>query len=62
MYNQGISKSGDVLDIAFEEGIVEKRGAFYSYGDQTLSQGRENAKTYLEANTELMTIIENKVR
>lgn len=62
MYNQGISKSGDVLDIAVEEGIVEKRGAFYSYGDQRLAQGRENAKTYLEANLELMTIIENKVR
>lgn len=62
MYNQGISKSGDVLDIAVEEGIVEKRGAFYSYGDQRLAQGRENAKTYLEANLDLMNIIENKVR
>jgi recombination protein RecA len=62
MYNQGISKSGDVLDIAVEEGIVEKRGAFYSYGDQRLAQGRENAKTYLEANPDLMTIVENKVR
>jgi hypothetical protein len=62
MYNQGISKSGDVLDIAVEEGIVEKRGAFYSYGDQRLAQGRENAKTYLEANPDLMTLIENKVR
>jgi recombination protein RecA len=62
MYNQGFSKSGDVLDIAVEEGIVEKRGAFYSYGDQRLAQGRENAKTYLEANLDLMNLIENKVR
>jgi len=62
MYNQGISKSGDVLDIAVEEGIVDKRGAFYSYGEQRLAQGRENAKTFLEANPELMFTIENQVR
>jgi len=62
MYNQGISKSGDILDIAVLEGIVDKRGAFYSYGDQRLAQGRENAKTYLEANPDLMFTIENKVR
>ncbi|MFN8457498.1 MAG: recombinase RecA [Anaerolineae bacterium] len=62
MYNQGISKAGDILDIATQEGIVEKRGAFYSYGEQRLAQGRENAKTFLEANPNLMFIIENKVR
>lgn len=62
MYNEGISKSGDILDIAVVEGLVEKRGAFYSYGEQRLAQGRENAKTYLEANPDLMFTIENKVR
>ncbi|GAB4443156.1 MAG: recombinase RecA [Anaerolineae bacterium] len=62
MYNQGISKSGDILDIAVEETIVDKRGAFYSYGEQRLAQGRENAKTFLEANPDLMFTIENKVR
>lgn len=62
MYNQGISKAGDILDIATQEGIVEKRGAFYSHGEQRLAQGRENAKTFLEANPNLMFIIENKVR
>lgn len=62
MYNQGISKAGDILDIAVEEGLVDKRGAFYSYGEQKLAQGRENAKTYLEANPELMFMIENRVR
>ncbi|MBN1991469.1 MAG: recombinase RecA [Anaerolineae bacterium] len=62
MYNQGISKSGDILDIAVEENIVDKRGAFYSYGEQRLAQGRENAKTFLEANPELMFTIENQVR
>jgi recombination protein RecA len=62
MYNQGISKSGDILDIAVTENIVDKRGAFYSYGDQRLAQGRENAKTFLEANPDLMFTLENKVR
>lgn len=62
MYNQGISKSGDILDIGVEEGIIDKRGAFYSYGDQRLAQGRENAKTFLEANPQLIFTIENKVR
>lgn len=62
MYDRGISKAGDILDIATEENIIEKRGAFYSYGEQRLAQGRENAKTYLEANPELMSIIENQVR
>jgi recombination protein RecA len=62
MYNQGISKTGDILDIGVEEGIVDKRGAFYSYGDQRLAQGRENAKTFLAANPDLMLTIENEVR
>jgi recombination protein RecA len=62
MYDRGISKAGDILDIATEENIIEKRGAFYSYGEQRLAQGRENAKTYLEANPELMFAIENQVR
>jgi recombination protein RecA len=62
MYDRGISKAGDILDIATQEGIIEKRGAFYSYGDQRLAQGRENAKTFLEANPQLMFIIENRVR
>jgi recombination protein RecA len=62
MYNQGISRSGDVLDIATEENIVEKRGSFYSYGDQRLAQGRNNAKTFLEATPHLMHEIENRLR
>lgn len=62
MYNQGISKAGDVLDIATEENIVDKRGSFYSYNDQRLAQGRNNAKTFLEANPHLLFEIENRVR
>jgi recombination protein RecA len=62
MYNEGISKAGDVLDIAVEMAIVEKRGAFYSYGDTRLGQGRENAKQYLRDTPGLAVEIENKVR
>lgn len=62
MYNQGVSRTGDVLDLAVEEGIVDKRGAFYSYGDIRLAQGRENAKGYLAGNEAILYEIENKIR
>jgi recombination protein RecA len=62
MYNEGISWVGDVLDVAAEIGLVEKRGAFYSYGETRLGQGRENAKEFLRGNRELTLEIENKVR
>jgi recombination protein RecA len=62
MYNEGISRVGDMLDIAVEEGIVEKRGAFYSYGETRLGQGRENAKSFLRENSNLALEIENQVR
>lgn len=62
MYNQGISKVGDVLDLAVEHNIVEKRGSFYSYGDARLAQGRENSKTFLEENPKIALEIENKIR
>jgi recombination protein RecA len=62
MYNQGISKVGDILDIAVAEEIIEKRGAFFSYGDTRLAQGRENAKTFLTTNPDLTFEIENKIR
>jgi recombination protein RecA len=62
MYNEGISKVGDVLDIAVEIGTVEKRGSFYSYGETRLGQGRENAKGFLRDNADLALEIGNKVR
>jgi recombination protein RecA len=62
MYNEGISKVGDILDIAVEEEIVSKRGSFYSYGETRLAQGRENAKVFLAENPEMSLEIENKVR
>jgi recombination protein RecA len=62
MYNEGISKVGDVLDLAVETGIVEKRGSFYSYGETRLGQGRENVKNFFRENPDLALEIENQVR
>lgn len=62
MYGQGISHSGDVLDLAVNLDIVQKGGAWFSYGESRIGQGRENAKKYLEENPEIMAEIENKIR
>jgi len=62
MYNEGISKAGDLLDLATELDIINKRGSFYSYSDIRLGQGRENSKEYLKQNPELYAEIEMAVR
>jgi recombination protein RecA len=62
MYNEGISRSGDLLDLATQLEIVTKRGSFFSYGDMRLGQGRENAKDYLRLNPALAEEIEMAVR
>ncbi len=62
MYNEGISKTGDVLDIASNLEIVTKRGAFFSFGDTRLGQGRENAKEFLKGNPDLLAQIEAQIR
>jgi recombination protein RecA len=62
MYNEGISKAGDILDLATQLEVVDKRGAFFSYGDIRLGQGRENAKEYLRQNAELAYEIEGVIR
>ncbi len=62
MFNEGISKAGDVLDLATKFEVVQKRGAFFSYGDIRLGQGRENAKDYLRQNPDLMGEIEGVIR
>ncbi len=62
MYNIGISKQGDVLDLAVAYGIVDKRGAYYRYEDLLLGQGRENAKTYLTENPELCARLDHLIR
>ncbi|GAB4417841.1 MAG: recombinase RecA [Anaerolineales bacterium] len=62
MYNEGISKVGDLLDLSVQFEIVDKRGAFYSYGDVRLGQGRENSKEFLRENPDLALEIENIIR
>jgi recombination protein RecA len=62
MYAEGISKVGDLLDLATELEIIAKRGSFYSYGDLRLAQGRENAKVFLMENPDLAEEIELAVR
>lgn len=62
MFNKGISKTGDILDLGVNGEIVKKSGAFYSYGETRLGQGRENAKEYLAQNPELAQEIEDQVR
>ena len=61
MYNQGISKSGDVLDLAVERNIVDKAGAWFAYKDAKIGQGREAAKTYLQENPKVLEEITKKV-
>jgi len=62
MYNEGISRSGDILDLATARDIVEKSGAWFAYGGQKIGQGREAAKTYLKENPTVMEEIGKKVR
>jgi recombination protein RecA len=59
---RGISRTGDILDLGVEHGILTKSGAFYSYGDMRIGQGRENAKQFLDDNPELAVEIENEIR
>ena len=62
MFDHGISKEGNLIDLGVELGLVKKAGAFFSYGDIRLGQGRETAKQYLSQNPELVQEIEQKVR
>lgn len=62
MYNEGISTTGDVLDLAVMHDIVQKSGAFYKYNDETIGQGREAAKKYLRDNPDKLAEIDDKVR
>lgn len=62
MFGQGISKEGDILDLAAKENIVEKSGAWYAYGGAKIGQGRENAKIYLRDNPQVRDEVERKVR
>ena len=62
MYNEGISKTGDILDLAVQYGVIDKAGAFLKYNGETIGQGRETVKRIFKEKPELMAEIEAKVR
>ncbi|MDA9186096.1 recombinase RecA [Planktomarina sp.] len=62
MYGEGISKMGELVDLGVKVGLVEKSGSWYSYGDERIGQGRENAKIFLQENTLMASEIEQKIR
>ena len=62
MYGEGISKNGELLDLGVTAGVVEKSGSWYSYGDERIGQGRENAKIFLSENSEIAYELEDKIR
>jgi recombination protein RecA len=62
MFDHGISREGSLLDVGVDSGIIDKRGAYYSFGDNRLGQGRENAKTFLAEHLEIAAQIEQSVR
>ena len=62
MFNQGISKMGDLLELGSLQGVVKKAGAFYSYGETRLGQGRENSKEFLTQHPEIAASIESRIR
>ncbi len=61
LYGEGISKEGDLIDLGVTAGIVQKSGAWYSYGDERLGQGRENVRVFLKENTDLYDTIKGLV-
>jgi recombination protein RecA len=62
MYGEGISKTGELVDLGVKAGVVEKSGSWYSFGDERIGQGRENAKLFLKSNPAVAQIIEDKIR
>ena len=62
MYGEGISKTGELIDLGMKAGLVEKAGAWFSYKGEKLGQGRENAKIFLREHPEVAQEIENKIR
>ena len=62
MFGQGISREGDILDLASDLGVINKSGAWYSYNGEKIGQGRENAKNFLKENPQIRDNVEQKVR
>ena len=62
MYGEGISKEGEIIDLGSELDIVQKSGAWYSYQEERLGQGRENAKQFLKENKDILLMIQEQIR
>jgi recombination protein RecA len=62
MYNEGISREGSIIDVAIAQGLMQKQGAWFSYGDTKLGQGREGTIGYLKQNPKLVSEVEKKLR
>ena len=62
MYGEGVSREGEIIDLAAEAGVIDKTGAWYSYNGEKLGQGKENVKLLLKENDALRNELENKVR
>ena len=62
MYGEGISKIGEIIDLGVQADIIDKSGAWYSYKDEKIGQGRENTKQFLKDNPELLNEIESRIR
>ena len=62
MFGKGISREGDILDLAAKVNVIEKSGAWYSYEGEKIGQGRENAKLFLRENPDIMAVVERRVR
>ena len=62
MYGAGVSKTGEVIDLGVDQGIIKKSGSWFSYGDTKLGQGRDAVKNLLADNPELMEELENKIK
>ena len=62
IYGKGISKSGEIVDIGIDLGIVQKSGSWFSYNGERIGQGKENAKNYIESDPDLLAEIEEKIK
>lgn len=62
LYGKGIARSGEIVEIGIQLGIIQKSGSWFSYGDQRIAQGKENTRKYLEANPALMEEIADKIK
>jgi recombination protein RecA len=62
LYGEGISRHGEIIDLGVQHGIVDKAGSWYSYGDDRIGQGKENAREFLRANPNVAEEIEGKIR